>query len=99
MKYMMIKNSIPMFVYFFLIIVLLQCYSYKFTPEEFKDHVENFPAGEKQPIDGIWKDAWGNKFEINGGRIIVLDGLYPSVNYYDIKRVSPGKYTAKKNQC
>lgn len=95
MNYTMIKKTLFIFMLLLPVILQLHCYTYKFTPEEHKDHVENFPAGEKQPIDGIWKDAWGNKFEINAGRIIVLDGLYPSVNYYDIKRVSPGRYTAK----
>ena len=55
-------------------------------------HISQFPAGAAMPIDGIWKDPWGDKACIEKGRMFLIDFVYPMVVIADIQRIAPGKY-------
>jgi hypothetical protein len=59
-------------------------------------HVVHFPPnGKPMPIDGLWKDPWGDRSRIAQGRMFKIDFPYPIVTLSHIKKIASGKYEAE----
>lgn len=96
MKHIWITSAVSFSMLFLAAGFLTGCFTYTITAKDVSDHLGNFPPGEELAIDGTWKDAWGNEFEMEAGRMYTEE-VYPQVHYHHIERVAPGKYKAQSS--